>query len=68
MKSMLTWFCFSLALVVGLSPAFAAKKVRHSAARAQAPIVVSYPAPAPVDLLYAACRDMSITFPACPGH
>jgi hypothetical protein len=67
MKNMLTSFCFLLALVVGLSPAFAAKKVRHSAARAQAPIA-SDPAPARVDLLYAACRDMSITFPACPGH
>jgi hypothetical protein len=64
--------CFIL--VVGASPAFAAKKIHHhSTARAQAPVVSPYPAPvfpapAPIDPLYAACTDMRIAFPACPGH
>jgi hypothetical protein len=72
MKTMLTSICLSLA--VGASPAFAAKKIRHhSTAQAQAPVVSPYPAsvypaPAPIDPLYAACSDMRITFPACPGH
>jgi hypothetical protein len=67
-----TSICLSLA--IGASPAFAAKKIRHnSTARAQAPVVPPYPAPvfpalAPIDPLYAACSDMRITFPACPGH
>jgi hypothetical protein len=65
-----TSFCLSLA--IGASPAFAAKKIRYlSTARAQAffPYPASvYPAPVPIDPLYAACGDMRITFPACPGH
>jgi hypothetical protein len=72
MKTILTSICLTLA--VGASAAFAAKTIRrHSTARAQAPVVSSYPAPvypapAPIDPLYAACDDMRITFPACPGH
>jgi hypothetical protein len=72
MKTILTSICLSLAL--GASAAFAAKKIRHhSTAWAQAPVVAPYPAPvypapAPIDPLYAACNDMRITFPACPGH
>jgi hypothetical protein len=63
-----------LSLAIGTSPAFAATKTRHlSTARAQAAFVSPYPAPfypapAPIDPLYAACGDMRITFPACPGH
>jgi hypothetical protein len=67
-----TSICLSLA--VGASPALAAKTIRHhSTARAQAPFVSPYPAPvypapAPIDPLYAACGNMRIAFPACPGH
>jgi hypothetical protein len=71
MRTMLMSFCFSLAIAVGASPSFAATKTHHHpAARAQAPVVQSYraPIPAPIDPLYAACRDMTIAFPACPGH
>lgn len=72
MKTILTSICLSLA--VSASAAFAAKNIRHhSTARAQAPVVSPYPAPVyalppPIDPLYAACNDMRITFPACPGH
>jgi hypothetical protein len=42
MKTMLMSFCFSLAIVVGASPSFAATKTHHHpAARAQAPVVQS---------------------------
>jgi hypothetical protein len=76
MKSVLVYSAVALAtsiclsLAVGASPAFAAKKIHHhSTARAQAPFVSApvYPAPAPIDPLYAACSDMRIGFPACPG-
>jgi hypothetical protein len=72
MRIMLTLICLSLA--VGASPAFAANRIgHHSTARGQAPMVSPYPAPvypvpSPIDPLYAACSDMRITFPACPGH
>jgi hypothetical protein len=65
-----TSICLSLA--VGASPALAAKTIHHySTARAEAPFVSPCPAPvypAPADPLYAACGNMRIAFPACPGH
>jgi hypothetical protein len=72
MKTVLTSICLSLA--VGAPAAFATKKIlHHSTARAQAPVVSPYPAPVypapvPIDPLYAACNDVRIAFPSCPGH
>jgi hypothetical protein len=75
MKTMLTSLCLSIALAVGASSAFAAKKVRHhqSAARAQAPIVEPYSnaiapiPPRPVDEVWGACGHMDGVF-SCPGN
>jgi hypothetical protein len=75
MKAMLTSFSLLLALAVGVSPAFAVKKVRHhqSGARAQAPIVESYSTaitpipPRPVDVVWGACGHIGGVF-SCPGN
>jgi hypothetical protein len=74
MKTMLTSLCLSLALAVGVSPAFAVKKVRHHhAARAQVPIVEPYSTaitpipPRPVDEVWGACGHMDGVF-SCPGN
>jgi hypothetical protein len=75
MKAMLTSLCLSLALAVGASSAFAAKKVRdhQSAARAQAPVVEPYSVPIapipprPVDEVWGTCGHMGGAF-SCPGN
>jgi hypothetical protein len=62
------WFSWPCGITPATPVAVFAYANKVPRARAQAPVVSPSPAPAQIDPLYAACSDMRIAFPACPGH